>query len=454
MLYAMRFFTTILFTLTALTLAGCDAIHVRADSTDGPMQVEAAAFEGGYGIAWHQKMAENYSAETEGVEVTLWGDPRVADKLKPRLLRGDPPAFILDNKIPLWMLIGAEKLRPLDDLLDAPAHGADQNWRDCFIPGTLDSYTSDGQVYAVPTAFGAYTCWYDARQFREQGWEPPKTWDEMLVLCEKMQAAGVAPFAFQGKYPLYAFWTLNTIIHRCGGLAAINRLNALEPGAFTHPDVVQAAALMQELAVKYFQKGAMAMNHTESQLQFVNNKAAMIFCGLWLDNEMKASIPEGFEMACFNIPPVDGGKGNPKLFNGAGWEYAFITKDGENSDEAANFLRYMISPTNAPDMGRSIGVISPLKGSTPRDALRPALQSALDMIEASDGIFNLRLDSLLLNWRIQVMQPSMAKLLRGEVTPEEFCQIMEDGLEDARNNPDIMIPTPVLLDPAKFGETS
>ncbi len=436
-------------------LCACDAIRPPADQSVGGALVEVAVFEGGYGIGWHQKIAQQFNDErrAQGVQVSLWGDPRVQDKIKPRLLRRDPPDLLLMHQLPFWLLVSAGKVLPLDEALNQPAYGAEKPWRECFLPGMLQSYTSGGKVYAVPSSLGAWACWYDARLFREHGWSVPSTWGEFESLCERIQEAGIAPLAFQGKYPRYAWFTLTALIQRCGGLAAINRDNRMDAGAFSHPDVVRAAGLLQSLAVRFFQPGAMAMTHTESQLQFVNNRAAMIFCGLWLVNEMKATIPAGFEMRCFNVPLVEEGKGNPNLFNGMGLEYVFVPTDARHPKEAADFARYLVSPRNAPDMGRSIGVISPLRGGTPRDTVGPPLQSALDMIERAQGFFNDRLSDLMLAWDNQVMQPNLAALLRGAMTPEAFGAALDAGIAAARRNPDLVIPEYLPFDPVAFGET-
>jgi N-acetylglucosamine transport system substrate-binding protein len=440
--------------LLALAVPGCDAVR-RIPSTQGSEKtVEVAVFEGGYGIEWHQKIARKYTEAhaREGVRVELWGDPRVAEKIKPRLLRGDPPDVFLVSGLPVWLLIAAGKLHPFTSALDGPAYGASTRWRDLFIPGTLDSYTSGGHAYALPSAFAAWACWYDARQFREHGWTVPKTWSEFDELCRTMRAAGIAPLAFQGKYPEYAWDTFISLVQRCGGLTAINRINAMEREAFTQPGVVQAARLVQDMSVNHFQKGAMAMTHTESQLQFVNNQAALIWCGIWLENEMKNSTPPGFEMRCFNVPAVEGGKGNPKLFCGEGSEWIFVPADARYPDLAVDFCRYMVSLENAPDMGASIGVISPLKGGTPRSAVSPALQSALDMIGESPGIFTCRVTTLLLEWGSQVMRPALSALLRGEMTPEEFCRRLDDGVQAELKKPDLVIPPYLPCDLVKFGE--
>ena len=416
-------------------------------------------FEGGYGITWHQKVAAEYTAAhaDEGVRIRLWGEPRMAEKIKPRILRGDPPGLMIDNRLPLWLMISTGKLLPFDEVLDRPAHGSIVPWRDLFLPGTLDSYRSGGKVYAIPTSFGAWACWYDAHQFRERGWQPPKTMTEFDALCRTIHEAGIAPIAFQGKYPYYAWFTYISLMQRCGGLSLINRINAMEPGAFGHPDALWAASILQDMARRNFQKGWMAMTHTESQLQFVTNRAAMIFCGAWLENEQKDTIPPGFEMRCFNVPAVDEGKGNPRVFNGMGTEYIFMPSEGRNPDVAADFTRYMISLEKAADMGSSIGVISPLRGACPASAVSPALQSVLRMLDESTvkdvpGIFNVRLAELLLEWQQQVMIPSLGALLQGSITPEEFARRLDAGIAAARANPETIIPEFTPYDPAVFGE--
>jgi N-acetylglucosamine transport system substrate-binding protein len=448
----------LIFALAALVFTpGCDAIRRAPGAGDTEIVVEVAVFKGGYGIEWHTRIAEQFNRDhaDENVRIELWGDPRTADIIKPRLLRRDPPDLILDERLPIWLLIGADKLVPFNDALAKPAPGGDGPWGERFAPGMLNMFRSGEEVYAIPAAYGAWTGWYNARLFREHGWEPPATWEAFDALCREIRETGIAPIALQGKYAsFYAWHTYVAVIQRVGGVEAINRINALEPGAFSHPDAVRAAQLFQDLIVTHGQRGAMAMTHTESQLQFVNNQAAMIFCGIWLENEMKDSMPSGFEMRCFNIPPVEGGKGNPAMLPGQGMEYLFVPVDGRHHEYAFEFASYLVSPKYAADMGESIGVISPLEDATPREAVSPALGSVLDVIDASVGIFNIRVRDLLPEWRSQVMHVAISSLCRGEITPEEFARQLDEGVAAAVANPDVMKPPFVPLDPVASGEGS
>lgn len=443
----------ILLLLACAVLAGCDAVR-RVTPPGTAVVVEAAVFEGGYGIGWHQRIAKQYSEEqVEGdVSVNLWGDPRVVEKVKPRILRGNPPDLMLMADLPIWKMIAAGKLVPFDAVLDQPAVGALETWRALFRPGTLDSYTSEGKVYAVPSALGAWVWWYDATLFATHGWRVPQSVEDLLSLCETIKAAGIAPIAYQGKYPMYGWWTLTPLIQRCGGVAAINRINALEADAFSHPDVVRAAGILQRLAQQHFQEGALAMTHTESQLQFVNNKAALIFCGLWLYNEMKAYIGEDFDMRCFSMPAVHDGHGNPGLLSAEGMEFIYVSTEARYPDSALDFARYLVSPLNAPSMGEEIGVISPLIGGTDPARIPGPLRSALEVIDACEGIFAVRLHTLLLEWRVQVMEPALNALLRGEITSEAFGQLLDAGLERARQDESLVIPRSTVYDALALGD--
>ncbi len=442
----------VLSTLAAL-FCGRDLFRSVPNEKDAHRDLEVAIFEGGYGIQWHTKIAGEYSAAKENVSVELWGDPRTADIIKPRLLRGDPPDLILDERLPLWLLIEREKLIPFNETLETPGYGGEVMWGGQFADGMLEMFKSGGQVYAIPAAYGVWTCWYDARMFRENGWVAPETWREFLELCEAIRAAGIAPLSFQGKYTNFNGWnTLVSLYQRVGGLEAINRINNLEPGAFSHPDAIRAASLMQELAVGHFQRGAMAMTHTDSQHEFVMGNAAMIFCGIWLENEMKDVTPPGFEMRCFTVPAVANGQGNPAMLHGQGMEFLFVPVDARYPADAFDFAKYMVSRDKAADMGESIGVISPLKGATPRESLTPALGSVLDVIETSQGIFNVRLRDLLHEWRNQDMGLAISALLRGEMTPEDFSKALDDGVAVALEDPDFNPPAHVPYDPGKYGE--
>src|SRR5207245_8487241 len=141
----------------------------------------------------------------------------------------------------------------------------------------------------------------------------PHTWSELLSLCAKIKAAGIAPITYQGKYLYYMIdgfllpWAVSA-----GGIKVVDDAQSLVPGAWKSPAFLQAARMIKELKDKgYFQDGANGMSHTESQMEFVSGRAAMIPCGTWLHSEMSKVMPPDFQMVYFRPPVLDNDPGDP-----------------------------------------------------------------------------------------------------------------------------------------------
>lgn len=427
---------TLLILLLAVWCSGC-SLRPPASNTD--ITLEVAVFEGGYGIEWHKNVARQYEKLHPGIKINLWGDPRVDEKLKPRILRRNPPDLASCN-LPVWKLIVAGKLHPLDDALQSQAYGQNKTWRETLTPGILSTFQYQGKAYAMPSNLSVWTCWYDKRMFRKHGWQPPQTWDEFITLCDKIKAAGIAPLAFQGKYPTYAWPILLTLYERQVPFEVWYEMQDIKPGAFLKPEFIQAARMLQEMATKYYQKGALAMTHTESQMEFVNGRAAMVFCGLWLKNEMKKAIPPGFEMACFAIPTLPDGKGDQKAIYGGGAENFFVFSEAKHPKEALDFLKYMMSLESAQTYVQRLDTLSPVRDCEKGIEISPELQSAVEVMGSSTRFFSDLLSSLYLEFQNSVLRDALADLLSGALTPEAFAERLEAGIEKARRNPEIYKP--------------
>ena len=60
----------------------------------------------------------------------------------------------------------------------------------------------------------------------------PKTFDEFFALAPKIKAAGLAPFAFAGKFPYYMRWAIMSWIWKSGGKQAVVDIDNLKSGAW------------------------------------------------------------------------------------------------------------------------------------------------------------------------------------------------------------------------------
>lgn len=311
-----------------------------------PARVEVMLQEGGEGIEIFQRIAAEYEKLRPGVRVEITADPRMSDKLRVRILEKNFPE-LTNADFGAWPLIRHGDVLALDEFLDRPSFDDPSiTWRQSFLAGTLERFNHNGHTYGVPLSYYVQGIWYNKKMFREHGWREPATWDELLDLCAKIKASGIAPMAFQGRYVYYAQAIVDAANFQLVGREAYWKQKQLEPGTFDNPQMVQALAYVQQLGTKYFMPGAMGMDHTSSQLQFFLGNAAMIPCGSWLKSEMAGKIPPGFELGTFNYPAVPGGKGDPSAVQAFGGFYT-IFAGSKHPREAADFLRFLTSRKTA-----------------------------------------------------------------------------------------------------------
>ena len=241
----------------------------------GRTRIEVPLFEGGAGLDFFFLTARQYEAVRPDVAVDLYGDPRIVDKVRVRILEGTFPE-VSNAGLNWWALIRNGEVLPLDAYLDGPSWEGDRSWRESFLPGSLDRYQQDGKVYGIPLLYSLYAVWYNKNMFEEHGWEIPRTWAEFHALCQQIKEAGIWPLAFQGRYPGYIAGVLDDAYYHLAGRRRYYDQKDLVPGSFDNPEFVEALGLVQRTARDYFQPGALGMSHTEAQLEFFLGRAAMV----------------------------------------------------------------------------------------------------------------------------------------------------------------------------------
>ncbi|MEU6578552.1 extracellular solute-binding protein [Streptomyces sp. NPDC046805] len=70
------------------------------------------------------------------------------------------------------------------------------------IPKALDSaYRYEGKTYVYSAGSTVIGAIYNKKAFRKAGVEPPKTWAELLAVCARLKAKGIAPIALGAQTP-------------------------------------------------------------------------------------------------------------------------------------------------------------------------------------------------------------------------------------------------------------
>lgn len=413
-----------------------DAINPLGMET--PVKAEGVFFSGGYGHDYIQFAADLFAGLHPGSEVTVEPIQGVAEKLRPRFVGGNPPD-VIDNSgagsLDFGALVAEGQLMDLAPLMGAAAldtPGA--TVAETLFPKSQDNLMINGVQYGLNVTYSVAGIWYSSKLFGDKGWTYPKTWSEMLDLCETIKSAGIAPWTYQGKYPGYMiFGLLEPMIYKKGGLRPMIDIDNLVDGAWGHPAVVESLNEMYQLAENgYIMEGTEGLNHTESQAEWLQGKAAFIPCGLWLENEMKDMIPDGFNMVIGQAP------GDKDAARAEGGEPFIVPSKAKHPTAGMEYLRCIISKESAKYFAVNVSAMMPVVGGTEGVTVSTAVQSAVDMVEqVGDDVFpGLRYGG----WYSDLSNEAtamMGEMLTGRITPEQFVENVQAMADQVKADPEV-----------------
>ena len=168
-----------------------------------PVQAVGVFFSGGFGHDYIQFAADLFAKVHPGSTVSVEPIQGVGEKLRPRFVGGNPPD-VIDNSGAGNMDFGAlvsegqlADLAPLMNALSLDTPG--KTVAETLFAKSQDSGKVNGVQYALNIAYSVAGIWYSSSLFKDKGWTYPKTWPDMMNLCETIKSAGIAPWTYQGK---------------------------------------------------------------------------------------------------------------------------------------------------------------------------------------------------------------------------------------------------------------
>ncbi|GAA2347724.1 N-acetylglucosamine/diacetylchitobiose ABC transporter substrate-binding protein [Dactylosporangium salmoneum] len=385
--------------LSACVTSGKDdgkpAANAGAKSADNPLGVkddaplEVVIFKGGYGDDYAKHAEDLYKGKYAKATIDHKGIQKVGEALQPRFVANTPPD-VVDNtgagRLDISALVGTKQLTDLSELLDAPSFDdPNTKFRDTLLPGVVDDGTFDKAPLVLNFTYTAWGLWYSKPLFASKGWAYPKTWDEMLALCETIKASGIAPWTYQGKYPEYINDPMLSMAAKIGGVDLIKAVDNLEPNAWKADGLKSAAEAFAELAAKgYIMSGSEALSHTEAQAAWCQGKAAFIPSGSWLEAEQKDVAPKGFDMVMGAVPSrTSGDKMAQTAVQAASSESFLVPSKAKNAAGGLEYLRILFSKQSAKAFAQSAGTLPAVAGATDGLTLSSGLGSTRDAVTAA-----------------------------------------------------------------------
>ena len=211
-----------------------------------------------------------------------------------------------------------------------------------FDPSTLIAGTVNGQVVLLPTGQDVTNViWYDKDIFAKYGLTPPKTWEELIALCEKLKKAGITPFSVGNKDLWVAGNWFAHVYSRIIGEKMYHEIMTLQT-PMNSPELVNAMKVVVDFKKKGFvNASANSIADNEGYTLFFKNETAMLPIGSWIVGTQKDEAPKK-NMDFFNLPTIAGGKGDQMSVIGVTVGYV-INGKSTKIDKAIEFFEGFFS---------------------------------------------------------------------------------------------------------------
>ena len=321
-------------------------------------------------LTFMQDVVSQYNASQDKVRVEM--DTSGVDVVSASFVRGNPPDIMLAN-------YNYEVARFVQRcaLTDLSGTDAAASTRDDLQP-LMDQYgTCAGRISALPYSVMASSVIYNTQIFDELGLEVPTTWDELIAVCDALEAAGVTPIygTFKDDWTIAQGWYDYAIGGSIDVLDFFDRL--AKEGADVGPDsstsfekdFAEPADRMLQLASTYVNRDASSRGYGDGNLAFANGEAAMYLQGPWAFSEIAKTAPD-LPLGTFPLPMTDDPADRAVRVN---MDLAAMIPEGSRHQDAArDFLEYLYQPDvieayNASQLG-----FTPTKDATPPDDPRIA----------------------------------------------------------------------------------
>ncbi|MEA1964796.1 MAG: ABC transporter substrate-binding protein [Candidatus Aerophobetes bacterium] len=366
----------ILFSIMVILLIGAVAVPTFAQGGT----VSVLGVWGGAERDAFMKALEPFEAAT-GIKVEFTGTRDLVAVLTTRVAAGNPPDIsILPNPGQLEEFAKIGELVNLSTFMDMNKLQSDyaKTWLD------LGSYK--GELYGIYTGASLKSLvWYNPKAFKKAGYKVPKTWDELIVLSDKIVADGKTPWCIGLESAAASGWPgtdwIEDIMLRIAEPEVYDKWVNHEI-SWTDPRVRRAFELFGQIArdEKYVYGGTAAelttnfgdapdALFTSPPSAYMHRQATFITSFIL---KYDPDLVPGIDFTFFPFPPIDSQYGTPAL----GGANVFVVFN--DIPEAKALMRYLATPGFEEILAAETGWLSANRrvsqGAYPDELTRKAAQ--------------------------------------------------------------------------------
>lgn len=284
--------------------------------------------------ALNQLKAE-YEKEHPGIKLdiqTVGGGSDYGAALKAKFASGDEPD-----------IFNVGGYRDLDTWFENIEDLSDQPWVNDVLDVAKEPMTKDGKLYGQPFGIEGYGFIYNKDLFKQAGiTELPKTLTELEAAAQKLQAAGITPFAngYQETWILANHLLNIPFAHQEDPDAFVKGLNEGTQKIAGNAKFDEWIRLL-DLTVKYGQKNPLTTDYNTEITLFASGEAAMTQNGNWTQVQIDGINPE-LNIGFLPMPINDNAEENDKLPVGVPNNWV-VNNKSKVKPEAKEFLNWLVT---------------------------------------------------------------------------------------------------------------
>ena len=279
----------------AALVTGCGGAESSKKKANSATDIKISYWNSGYGSDWLDAAVEAFEKVHPEYNVIL-----NVSSSNSGLLTSFGQADVDDTDLYLNVTqFDTDYLEPLSDVLEATVEGETKTIGEKFSDDFKEmAKFSDGEYYSLPYigASGGYAIVYNKSMFDKYDIGVPRTTNELIVVADTLYAEDIPAFcSFQGagywRYALEVWYAqyegkdyYYQNFYSCkdeNGTSPSKEVLLKKDGRYAVLKAVESIMTPQ-----YMLAGSNSATHTSIQTQFLNEKAAMMYNGSWLQNEM------------------------------------------------------------------------------------------------------------------------------------------------------------------------
>lgn len=292
-----------------------------------------------------------------------------------------------------------------------------------MLNGTLDNFTYDGKIYALPSYMWLGVLYCNQELFEQNNVKLPETYDDLLAAVAAFKGAGITPAAVGEKELWPGIQWQNAMAMRTAGIDSCLKALSKET-SFNTPEFAASGDKLAELVkAGAFSAGCMGVEELEAEADFANGKAAMLYMGDWAAATfIQDNAPVKGKVVAMNFPSISGGKDPDACLGGA--IDTFMISSGTKYPDQAVALDVYISE-NLGREGYLAGACLPAwKVDVPADAINPLTQQITALSQKASG-FMLAWDTFLEGADADTHLNAVADLFGGKSDGAAFAKAMD-----------------------------